>query len=236
MIADDRTVDQARTPPNTRNAWMITFADLLSLMLTFFVLLFSMTEVKVDSWQAVVEAFSKSQFPVFVDPEFIKQENRSIPRSVEEKSIDLGYLHAVLKDKYAENPEFSRTAMMRLEDRLVLSVPAHDLFDPGTADTTDKAKRMAALLVEVLGPVSNQVEIYGHSAPAQDMEGGYISAWEFTVARALAISRALHDAGFDREIPVIGFSESRFVDLSRKLTEFQRALLAQRVDVVIREP
>ena len=219
-----------------KNAWMITFADLLSLMLTFFVLLFSMTEVKVEPWRAIVDSFSKSHFPIFVEPVFITKEDRSIKRTDEGRSIDLGYLHAVLTDKYDGNPDFSRATMVRLEDRIVLSLPAQDLFATGTAEPTAKLQRLAALLVEVIGPVRNQIEIYGHSAPSQDIEGGYRSKWEFTLARAMATAAVLKSAGFERDVPVIGFGDSRFVDISKRLSDTQRRLLAQRVDIVIREP
>ena len=215
---------------------MITFADLLSLMLTFFVMLFSMTEVKVEPWRAIVDSFSRSHFPIFVEQAFIRKEERSIKRTDEGKAIDLGYLQAVLSDKYMGNKDFSRAMMVRLEDRLVLSVPAQDLFETGTAKPTPKAQRLASLLVEVIGPVRNQIEIDGHSAPSQDIEGRYRSKWEFTVARAAAMAALLQDTGFDRDVPVVGFGDSRFVDISQRLSDTQRRFLAQRIDIVIREP
>ncbi len=42
---------------------MITFADLMLLLLTFFVLLFSMSHVKSQNWQAVVDALSQRLNP-----------------------------------------------------------------------------------------------------------------------------------------------------------------------------
>lgn len=225
-----------RNSADNKNAWMITFADLLSLMLTFFVLLFSMTEVKVEPWRAIVDAFSTSNFPIFVDPVFIEKDDRSITRTDEEKSIDLGYLQAVLADKYTGNPDFSRGSMVRLEDRLVLSLPAQDLFVTGTAEPTEKSRRLATLLAEVIGPVRNQIEIYGHSAPSQEIKGGFLSKWELTLARAAAVAGLLREVGFDRDVSVIGFGDSRFADISARLSDTQRRILAQRIDIVIREP
>ena len=49
---------------NYSKGWMITFADLLSLMLAFFVLLFAMSKVEVDSWKALVDSLSNRLNPL----------------------------------------------------------------------------------------------------------------------------------------------------------------------------
>ena len=47
-------------PPRTSAMWLVTFTDLVALMLTFFVMLFSMTNVKVDRWDELTDALSRS--------------------------------------------------------------------------------------------------------------------------------------------------------------------------------
>ena len=44
-------------------AWMITFADLTALMLTFFVLLFSMSKVETSTWEAIVDSLKHELNP-----------------------------------------------------------------------------------------------------------------------------------------------------------------------------
>ena len=43
--------------------WLLTFTDLVSLMLTFFVMLFSMSNVKLDRWDNVIDSLSQSLAP-----------------------------------------------------------------------------------------------------------------------------------------------------------------------------
>ena len=45
------------------NTWLIMFADLAALMLTFFVLLFSMSQIADSDWRAVKEALGASLDP-----------------------------------------------------------------------------------------------------------------------------------------------------------------------------
>lgn len=47
-------------PPKGSPAWMNTFADLMNLLLCFFVLLFSMSTVDAEKWQKVVASFQNT--------------------------------------------------------------------------------------------------------------------------------------------------------------------------------
>lgn len=47
-------------PPKGAPAWQCTFADLMNLLLCFFVLLFSMSKIEEDKWLAVVASFQNT--------------------------------------------------------------------------------------------------------------------------------------------------------------------------------
>lgn len=51
-------------PPKGAPAWQATFADLMNLLLCFFVLLFSMSTVDAEKWEKVVASFNQT-FSVF---------------------------------------------------------------------------------------------------------------------------------------------------------------------------
>ena len=44
----------------SRQSWMLTFTDLVSLLLTFFVLLFSMSTLEIEKWEAITASLSRS--------------------------------------------------------------------------------------------------------------------------------------------------------------------------------
>ena len=54
-MSDDFALPES---PKASNAWMVIFADLTALLLTFFVLLFSMSSVNVAEWEEVISSFS----------------------------------------------------------------------------------------------------------------------------------------------------------------------------------
>lgn len=52
-------------PPKGAPAWQSTFADLMNLLLCFFVLLFSMSSVDAQKFELVVASFNQSTFSIF---------------------------------------------------------------------------------------------------------------------------------------------------------------------------
>ena len=55
--------DQQPEPLQTRNIWLVTFADVIALLLAFFVMLFSMNNIKSETWNAITLQISPSKTP-----------------------------------------------------------------------------------------------------------------------------------------------------------------------------
>ncbi len=220
-----------------RTAWLLIFTDLLSLMLTFFVLLFAMSEVKIESWRAVVAALSERSFPIEMSEERQQPDaDRNVAKVASQRAMDLGYLNAVLTEKIGNEPLARAGAMRRLGDRLVLSLPARDLFVAGGARLTATAYGTARMLADLLQTIRNRIEIYVHVQPGTERGGGFVSSWELSLAQAGMLARALRESGYGPEIPVFGLADSRFYDISADLSDERRRALAHRVDLVIYEP
>lgn len=216
-------------------AWMITFADLIMLLITFFVLLFSMSQVKTEKWQAVVEALSDRLNPESAHAKIGPFAERNVHRVFEPKLLGLDYLDTMLAEKVADEPLLAESIIHRLEDRLVISLPGGALFAPGRAQLAADARAAVAALGTLLRYVDNSVEVTGHTHPATPLSEGFSSSWELSLARALAVAEVLREAGLSQRITAFGLADSRFHDLSPALSEWRRRQLARRVDVVLRE-
>ena len=57
MIVEDRTVEGA-APVGT---WLVTFADVIALLLAFFVMIFSMSEIKMEKWNQIISIQSSPE-------------------------------------------------------------------------------------------------------------------------------------------------------------------------------
>ena len=233
MTGSTLPVRRAGRPPSSqKSSWMLTFGDLMALLLAFFVLLFSMSQVKVEAWQAVVEALSKrlnqTQDVTVIGP----SADRNVSRIMRPKAIDLGYLEVVLSEKLRADRDFGRVRVKRHHDRLVLSFPTDHLFQPNTTDLDDLAIASIQALGGFFRSIANGITVTGH---AEIQDGGDDHGWELSIARAVVVAEALRMAGLDRPIAANGLGDSRYYDDRGDLDAEQRDRLARRIDIVIRD-
>lgn len=215
------------------HAWMVSLADLLALMLTFFVLLFSMNAVQHAHWRSVVASLRQ---------QFNPHEARILPASdpdfravqqFEPATMDLDYLAEVLRHKLDGRSDWRQARMTRLADRLVLSLPTDLAFASGKAELSGTAERLLNSLGPQLRQLSNAVVVAGHSDPTPISRGAFASNWELSLRRAQSVAAVLEAAGYTRPIAVLGYGASRFGDLSDALDRKTRYRLGRRVDVMI---
>ncbi len=229
MGPETEDTPEARGPSK---AWMVTFTDLVSLMLTFFVMLFAMSNVKVDKWDSMIDALSQSLNASGTKEVVVSSAQFNVSTIVRKQAINLDYLASVLEKTVAEDEVLAHSRIVRLEDRLVIALPGDLLFAPARADLSEKALAAVFNLGGVLRNIGNQIEINGHTDPVPATGGEYASNWELSVARAAAVANALRRAGYTEDIIAYGFADSRFSQLPDLPTD-QRHALGRRVDIVV---
>ena len=213
-------------------AWMVTFTDLVSLMLTFFVMLFSMSHVQVDKWDDMIDALSQSLNPERTQSVATTTAKYNISTVFRKRAINLDYLTVVLEETVASDDMLSQSRLMRLEDRVVLALPGDLLFEPNKAVLSERARKALFNLGGVLRNVGNQIGVNGHTDPTPASGKGYASNWELSVARAVAVANALKRSGYRESIVAYGHADGRYNELPA-LTDIERRALARRVDIVI---
>lgn len=214
------------------HAWMISLADLLALLLTFFVMMFSMNAVQDAEWQAVVSSFRKQFNPheARVSPQ-AEPDAQAVRRPVA-WGTGLDYLAALLANK-TRGADWPEVHVTRLADRVVLSLPGDLIFEPGSAILQAGAQAPLAILAEQLGGLANAIEIQGHSDPSPVRGGDAGANLDLSLRRAEAVAGALQAAGYGAAPDAIGFADGRYGDLDPGLEPELRARLARRVDIAI---
>lgn len=232
-MTDHASTPSRRSPSRT---WMITFADLLSLMLAFFVLLFAMSKVEIDSWKALVEAFSSRLNPLNQWSRPLLETERASPKLFDERVVDLDYLAGVLQAKMSDSDILGQGILHRLDDSLVVSLPGDMIFQPGQAQLRAAAQQAMVSLSSTLKLVGNSLELVGHAESAlPDAGTPYASKWDLSLARALAFADALRAAGYGYSVKVLGAADGGAGDVSSELPKALRQSLSRRIDLVIRE-
>ena len=221
--------------PEVGPNWLLTFADLIALLLAFFVLIYATQKIERAPWQALVKSLSQSLNPArpLVDPHPSAESNiRLLARA---RAIDLGYLDVLLTGVIAQDRSLTGVVLQQLDDRLVISLPGELLFPPGDATPIAGAVRGVAALAAELRNIGNRIDVFGHTDPEPVGNGRFASNWELSLARARAVARMLHDAGYIRRVAAYGVADSHYADLAGIEPVERRNRIARRVDIVVRQ-
>ncbi len=218
---------------SARSNWLVTFADLIALVLAFFVMMYATHRVEQGDWESMVKSLSQS-----LNAQADIQEKPTATRNVRlinrPAAMELAYLEALLKGLQQSEPLLSKILLHRLDDRLTIALPGNLLFHPGRADPVDGAAQRIAVLANVLRNVSNRIDVFGHTDPSPVVGHVFESNWELSLARAETVANMLQTAGYPRKLDAFGLADTRFEDLAEISSPSRKLKLARRVDIVIR--
>lgn len=212
-----------------QSGWMITFADLLSLLLTFFVLLFSMSTVQFESWKAVVETMTDQFSDQKRQIEYTPSDTNDLKRPAAGYGLNLNYLTVFFRRAVAAHAAFEGVTVTQNADMVVISIPSDLLFGRKNTDLVNGATRPLRDLAGSLSQITNKVRIGGHTDSVPISSGRYRSNWELSMARARIVAGILTDFGYKRSIAVFGYADTMLGD-SPTAQDIERA---ERIDIVI---
>lgn len=227
------TDEEYHPPPSAPRAlWLISFADLSCLLLTFFVLIFSMSTLNREKWPEVASALSRQRVTTDAPETSLPNAQYNIATTVRKRAINLDYLHAVLRDTLAADARLRKVRLQLLEDRIVISLPGDLIFSPGSAVLDRNAAGAVFELGGLLSNITNPVAVIGHTDRGPMRGSAFTSAWELTVGRAAAVANLLKRAGYTRDVAVLGAGNGRYAEVEA-LPANERDGAARRVDLVI---
>ncbi len=176
----------------SRDRWLISYADFITLLFAFFTTLYAISTVD-DSKLTRVAVGLQDALDV---PDAARHRGNKIP-VVGESLLTREQLDAkaVLKRDMAEDLESGR--MELLEDRrgLVLSIPEASAFATGSADLSPTAMQAVERLAGSLRNLRNSVLIEGHTDDVPIHTVRFASNWELSTARATAVVQWLIERG-----------------------------------------
>jgi chemotaxis protein MotB len=209
---------------------MTSFADLISLLLAFFVLLYAAETGGAGQWERIRSSLSAKFNPGTAASEGGSTRvelSRMVP-----VGRDLDYLSTVLAERIATEATLAGVRVDRRAEGIFVVFPEGILFEPGRHSLSDEIRTRLGLLVDILSKVPNKIEVYGHTDPSNPEEAP--QAWRLSIARAMAVSYELRRAGYPYAITSMGYAGGRFEELSEELSAEDRARLARRVEIIVR--
>ena len=186
------TSARGRTRP-VSTVWIITFADLVALMLTFFVLLFAMSQIQQQKWQSIVESLASNLSATHRIETAKFAADYQVPVDIAPPGAAVDYLEPILREHFASDPLLADAAIDQLADGLKVSFPGEQLFVGGTAELTARGGKIIFALGGVLRNLHNAIDVN-----ASFSADGLAAArnWDNALARSVAVTRILAQSGF----------------------------------------
>lgn len=186
------------------DGWMDTYADTITLLLTFFILLYSISSVDSEKLKQLSQALQNSltgttSVEELKDINDLKvntkndgqDENKNQNQNQgqgQSKYEDLaGKLNNII-----EKNNLSDKIKIRKEDRgIVLQVDESILFDSGSANIKPSSIHVLNTISKIIKETDNEIVAEGNTDNVPIKDGEYDSNWELSTERALSIVKYL---------------------------------------------
>ncbi len=227
------------------DGWMVTFSDLMSLMLTFFVLMISMSTLDQTKLKNISSEFNKALLllnagagtdalvaPVIEQSVSAKLSPREMMLALRQHSMSV-FKHSVLSHKV-------KTLVLR--DRLILRINNATLFAPGRADLDPKHVRAMKQLARMLAVSPGAIRVEGYADRSEVLRHGpFPDTWSLSLARAASVLHALEAGGVNPgRLSLAGYGPGVRGQGSgvsgRKTAALPSSGAARHVDIVLFQP
>lgn len=163
--------------------WVLTFGDMMSLLLCFFIMLYAISTLEIVKAQAVSDAVRSS-----FGGKRSGSNERS--RSVQARSLRQNITAGGMP---IPSPEGENPRVMNIRDMAEPVRGGVILFELNSDELTEKMKDDLKRVFQQLDGSPNKIEIRGHAGP--DEKTIYSSPWELSFSRAVAVKEYLQSLG-----------------------------------------
>lgn len=217
------------------NLWLITFVDMISLLLAFFIMLLSMSGLEQKDWNRFVHGLNTFHNSGTASDGAGKGLKDILPSHIAPEPGDLDYLEPLFKQLFQKTPGLKDLKLQRSPGQLRIECPSHLLFATGQSTLNPMAESILYELSHILKTIKNPLAIAGHTDPESIATTDFQSNEELSIARALNVAALLKKMGVSQSFTIYGYGDRLFSELDPSLNLMQRYQQARRVDIIILE-
>ncbi|MCA9547248.1 MAG: flagellar motor protein MotB [Myxococcales bacterium] len=203
-----------RRTGHDEETWLLSYADLITNLLIFFVMLLSVSEISTAKMQEVRERLTGVQSPTS-----LKSIKAEIDLAIQNQKLE----HLITTDL--------------TDDGLKLSINSGLVFDSGAAEVLAASEQVLAGMLNILVPYAKQYHfaVEGHTDSRPITGGKYPSNWELSTARANAVRIRLEGVGVGQaRVRVEGYADTRPLPAKELAGLSEDEVLARHRRVVVR--
>ncbi|MBC7690423.1 MAG: OmpA family protein [Methylotenera sp.] len=189
---------QGRPPAHSddESNWLVSYADMMTLLCGFFIMLFSMAKLDAPQYEKVKESVAKSFKGEYKNPS--QEFARFLTQVIQEAGVE------------------KEAAIRNDSSGVSLVFQSATFFDTLSAEIKPEGQKVLSQLMngitmrQQLDNKKFKIVVEGHTDSRQILGGAYASNWELSGARASQVVRMFVDKGFNpQNLVAIGYADTR---------------------------
>ncbi len=203
-----KPLEEEQAAPRKQATWLATFADLVTLLMCFFVLLFAMSTTQQETYkelvkslrsalgaQTVPEAGTREGLTMHAVPSEEPSENQQIDElgGMIEKELD--DIVSEVRELVLFNKLGGEVSVVKTEAGVVITMSDLLLFAQGGTRLSEKGQDILRKVAFVLSKLAYRVKVKGHTDSSPISSAMFPSNWELSAARAARVVRLLVNNG-----------------------------------------
>jgi chemotaxis protein MotB len=189
--------------------WLLTYADLITLLLALFVVMYSMSRVDAEKFDNISDALNEALkgSSGLLKGEFGDGFRGGGPLKLKDLRIIRKELWGLIENKDLD----SEIEVITNSRGLIIHITESSFFETGKADIKPGARDILNILSTILVGIPNEIRIEGHTDDIPINTPEFPSNWELSTARATNVLRYLvEECGLSPDrISALGFGEYR---------------------------
>ncbi len=230
MLKRPKHIDEEE---DKRDRYLITYADLITLLLGLFVILYASSQVDGVKYKEFSNAFAK----VFSKGDGVLEGNANgVPVTILPNPNGQESLQSIASKAEKSMKSFVNEGKLeiRVSDKeLVLAMPEKLLFESGKADIKQEGLKVLDTLTKILGKLQKQITIDGHTDSDPIRTFQFESNWHLSVQRALNVGYAMMIKGLpETNLSIRGYGAEKPIENNSTVIGKTKN---RRVEIVISE-
>ncbi len=183
--------------------WMTTYGDMVTLLLTFFILMFSMSSIDAQKFReardSLIGALGSGVLPSSVGV-VGEASTATGTAGISRERIDmLASMERIAEIFQEEALEELTTVQVTGPGEILVRMGDELLFDPGESELKPQARRVLERVGNSVIGKTETINVEGHTDNIPINTPEFPSNWELSAARALQVVRLLEDIGVPPE-------------------------------------
>lgn len=212
--------------------WLLTYADLITLLMVFFVVLYSMSQIDAKKFDTMAQAMSQAFSGTGGNSGIMDGGRSFIPgQSIEKERLELQNTQRKVRKVIAKKSLEDKISTEVGERGLVISIKDTVLFLPGQVTLAPAALELITSVAAILARMPNNIRIEGHTDDEPIHNNRFFSNWELSTARATnVVQHFIRNGVAPVRLCAAGYGEFKPIAPN---TSIRNRNLNRRVDIVV---